>query len=118
MYSVTHDELNLVNTNVNKIPYKSEYGDDWTPITDEGDCDSFATEKYRRLVELGWPKSALRLATCWTERGEYHAVLLADLEGTTYVLDNRHPWPMEHTLLPYKWHKYQIAGTQDWEFAS
>jgi predicted transglutaminase-like cysteine proteinase len=112
------DELRLVNAKVNLLPYKSEVDEDWSPITEEGgDCDSYATEKYRRLVAAGWPKSALRLATCVTETGGYHAVLLADLGEETWVLDNRYPHPMEHALLPYKWDKFQIAGTQQWERA-
>lgn len=111
-------ELNLVNAKVNLLPYKAEVGDDWTPITADGDdCDSYATEKYRRLVQMGWPKSVLRLATCFVEDGGYHAVLLADLDGQTWVLDNRTPHPTEFNLMPYRWHKLQIAGTQQWEFA-
>ena len=112
-------ELNLVNAKVNLFPYTAEPGDDWTPITEAGgDCDSYATEKYRRLVALGWPKSALRLATCYVETGDYHAVLLADTpDGQTWVLDNRRPRPTEFQLMPYRWHKLQIAGTQHWELA-
>jgi predicted transglutaminase-like cysteine proteinase len=39
------------------------------------------------------------------------------MNSQTYVLDNRHPLPMEYDLLPYEWHKLQIAGTQTWEWA-
>jgi len=110
------DDLRLVNAKVNLLPYKADVDDDWKPITEDGDdCDSYATEKYRRLVVAGWPKSALRLATCWVETGEYHAVLLADLGEETWVLDNRYPHPTEYALLPYKWHLGQVAGTQRWE---
>lgn len=114
---MNYSDLRIVNAKVNALPYKAEIGDDWTPITDAGDCDSYATEKYRRMVLAGWPKSALRLATCYVESGEHHAVLLADLDGQTWVLDNRYPHPMEYDLLPYRWGKLQIAGTQQWEKA-
>lgn len=115
---MTFDDLRVVNAKVNLLPYVSEVGDDWQPITEAGDdCDSYATAKYERLVALGWPKSALRLATCWVETGEYHAVLLADLGQETWVLDNRQAYPANYDLLPYKWHKLQIAGTQEWERA-
>lgn len=116
----TFDELRLVNAKVNMLPYvDNDVGsDDWTPITETGgDCDSYATAKYERLVQMGWPRSALRLATCWVETGEYHAVLLVDFDGQTWVLDNRHPHPIEHSLLRYRWHKLQIAGTNQWEVA-
>ena len=114
--AMNFEDLQLVNAKVNLLPYKAEVGDDWNPITEEGDdCDSYAMEKLRRLLDHGWPISALRLATCYVETGEYHAVLLADLDGQTWVLDNRHPHPMEYNLLPYTWHRLQVAGTQEWE---
>lgn len=112
-------ELEVVNDYFNAKPYVSDVDDDWTPITDAGDdCDSYATAKYLRLLEMGWPKSALRLATCWCENNlGYHAVLLADLDGLTWVLDNRRPdlWHPDQT--GYKFHKLQIAGTNEWELA-
>jgi len=118
--SPTYADLNLVNAKVNLLPYVAEVGDDWTPITEAGgDCDSYATAKYERLVALGWPRQWLRLATCWVEDGiGYHAVLLADdADGQTWVLDNRHGRPVEFQLLKYRWHKLQIAGTNRWELA-
>jgi predicted transglutaminase-like cysteine proteinase len=113
------DDLRLVNAKVNLLPYKSEVDEDWSPITDEGgDCDSYATEKYHRLVALGWPKSALRLATRALGGGEEnHLVLLADFDGQTYVLDNNLPHPTEYQLLPKDFRRIQIAGTQKWERA-
>lgn len=115
---MTFDDLKSVNAKINAMPYKSEVGDDWSPITEAGDdCDSYATAKYACLVQMGWPKSSLRLATCWVETGDYHAVLLVNYEGQTWVLDNRHGWPMEYQLLKYKFDDIQIAGTQNWEKA-
>lgn len=111
-------ELRKVNNEINEIPFVSEIGDDWSPITEAGgDCDSYSTAKYERLVSLGWPKDTLRLATCWCETGEYHAVLLVNYKEQTWVLDNRYTQPTEYQLLPYKWHKLQIAGTNIWELA-
>lgn len=119
-----HD-LTLVNSKVNLFPYKTEVADDWTPIDAEGgDCDSYATAKLQRLVQLGWPATALRLACCFVEpaaapekRNRYHAVLLADWDGMTYVLDNRHPYPMEVDMLPYEWHKLWNHELNAWEYA-
>lgn len=118
-------DLKIVNTKVNLLPYKSEIGDDWTPAATEGDCDSYATAKQWRLVHAyGWPERATRLATCFVEpsaasekRNRYHCVLLVDLDGTTYVLDNRHPLPMEYDLLPYEWHKFWSYDLNAWEWA-
>ncbi len=126
---MTHSfhDLKIVNTKINLFPYKSEVTEDWTPIdiTKEDDCDSYATAKQWRLVHAyGWPERSLRLATCFVEpsaapekynRG--HLVLLADFEGTTYVLDNRYPLPMEHDLVPYEWHKFWSHDLNVWEWA-
>jgi predicted transglutaminase-like cysteine proteinase len=110
-------ELEEVNTSINQCPYKSEVGDDWQPITaDGGDCDSYAVAKFRELVRRGFPTETLRLAVCWVETGEYHCVLLVDFIGQTWVLDNRYHYPMKYQDVPYKWHKLQITGTQEWEF--
>lgn len=117
------DDLSLVNAKVNLLPYKSDgerYGTPelWEEIDEGGgDCEDFAIAKLRRLLLDGWPISALRLACCFVETGEYHAVLLADLDGKTYVLDNRRAYPTEYDLLPYTWDKLQIAGTHEWEKA-
>lgn len=116
--SISFNDLKLVNTKVNLLPYESEVGDDWIPAVTAGDCDSYATAKFERLIAMGWPVQFLRLATCYVESGEYHAVLLVDWDGQTWVLDNRHPLPMEYNILPYKWDKLQVAGTQTWEKVS
>lgn len=118
--------LRLVNTKVNLLEYKTQIGDDWNPFTENGfDCNNYATRKMEELAARGVPVKSMRLATCFVEpsaaaekRNRYHAVLLVDIGGITYVLDNRHPHPMEYDLLPYEWHKLQIAGTQTWEWAT
>ena len=117
-----YDILAAVNRRINALPYVSDaekYGQPefWASITDAGDCEDFAIAKYRALIEGGMPATALRLATCYVETGEYHAVLLADVAGETWVLDNRHPHPMRYADLPYKWDRLQIAGTGKWEAA-
>ena len=116
--TISLNDLRLVNTKINLLPYCSEVEDDWVPAVAAGDCDSYATAKFERLVQMGWPTQFLRLATCYVETGEYHAVLLVDWDGQTWVLDNRHPLPMEYDLLPYRWHLLQVAGTQNWEKVS
>jgi len=117
----SHDVLTQLNVDVNNgSPFATDIGeDDWTPAIPKcaADCDSFATAKFLKLTELGWPLSALRLATCWTETDVYHCVLLVDMDGQTYVMDNRYPLPMEYQLLRYVWHKFQVPGTQRWEYA-
>lgn len=116
--------LKLVNTKVNLLEYKTQIGDDWNPFTPNGfDCNNYATRKMEELAARGVPLESMRLATCFVEasagekRNRYHAVLLVDINGQTYVLDNRYPLPMEFDLLPYEWHKIQVAGARTWEWA-
>lgn len=115
------NDLKLINTKINMCPYKSDperYGvaEFWDEIDgDGGDCDDYAVAKLQELKRRGMPVSAMRLATCYVETGEYHCVLLIDLDGQTWVLDNRYPLPMEYQLLPYRFDRIQIAGTQEWE---
>lgn len=129
-------DLRIVNTKVNLLPYKSDaerFGtpEFWATIDEQGgDCDDYVIAKYRRLFAMGFSPKTMRFATCFVEpfRGEdgnwvpkskrYHLVLLVDVDNTTYVLDNRHPLPMEDEILPYEFHKIQVAGTQQWEWAN
>ena len=122
---MTHslNDLKIINTKVNLLPYKSEVEEDWSPITEAGDCDSYATAKMQRLIQYGWPESDLRLACCFVEPSagpkpnRYHCVLLVDFDGQTYVLDNRYPLPMEYQILPYEWHRIYNHNLNAWEWA-
>ena len=122
---MTHslNDLKVVNTKVNLLPYESEVGDDWTPGVTSADCDSFATAKMQRLIQYGWPEKDMRLACCFVEPqagakpNRYHCVLLVDLNDITYVLDNRYPYPMEYDLLPYEFHKIWSHDLNAWEWA-
>lgn len=133
-------ELAVTNAKINCFPYKADAARYFTPEfweqidAEGGDCDDYAVGKLRMLLGHGWTVDRLRFATCYVEpiqvRDEttseirdatmderYHAVLLVDLDGQTWCLDNRHPHPTEYQLLPYIWHKLQIAGTRQWEYA-
>lgn len=81
-----------------------------------GDCEDYALEKRRLLKDAGWPMTHLRMATCWTETGRYHAVLIAvDKPGTWWVLDNRQRFVRVWSAMShYKWHLMQ-DGTGGWK---
>ena len=68
-----------------------------------GDCEDFALEKRRLLVENGIPPAALSIAVVRTRRGEDHAVLIVSTLQGDYVLDNLEydvrPW----RKAPYTW---------------
>lgn len=84
--------------------HKKEF---WAVADGFGDCEDYALRKRQELITLGWPLEVLKLATCRTETGEDHAVLTVDLDGKTYVLDNRFPNVREWHTVPYVWFKRQ-----------
>ena len=118
-----YDDLEDVNREFNAYEYRADADfDDWTPIDlmpdKSSDCDSYATAKAEKLIKMGWPRAALRIAICGVRNpnGD-HMVAIADLDGKTWVLDNRYPYPMEHHMVPYKWVLFGHLATGKWEKA-
>jgi len=84
---VALDQLNAVNVGVNGA-IEPAYRDAWTPEESAGDCKDYAMTKRQRLIESGWPSSALPIAIVRTSRGEEHLVLVARTSLGDFVLDN------------------------------
>lgn len=112
--------LRQIQRDVNRdITYQSDIAhykksEHWAiPADGLGDCEDYALMKRHLLLKAGWPDEKLRLATCWTETGGYHAVLIAILgatwtEETWWVLDNRETLPRTWSRMNhYRWHKMQ-----------
>lgn len=81
--------------------------------TDEtyiGDCEDYALEKRRMLIEAGWPPEALRLAVATSRETGVHAALIVLTAEGDYVLDNLidevRPW----TMTDYVWLKRQASA--------
>lgn len=83
-----------------------------------GDCEDYALEKRRQLIEAGVPESALSLAVAVTPRGEGHAVLMVSLKSGDWVLDNLTPWATPWEDLNYRWVERQVPGTALWTSAA
>jgi predicted transglutaminase-like cysteine proteinase len=126
-------QLQAVNAYANRIPYRSDFdrhgiADHWaTPRESLGrsaDCEDYAIVKYLSLRKLGWSASELRLVVLKHEqRNELHAVLVAYLDGTAYVLDNLIPDVREHAAIAYYRPIFSINETawhyhRDWNPAS
>ena len=79
-----------------------------------GDCEDYALEKRRRLIEAGVPAETLSMAVAVTARGERHAVLVVAFESGDIVLDNLTPWPTPWSQLNYTWIQRQVAGSTAW----
>ncbi|MBT9290278.1 transglutaminase-like cysteine peptidase [Prosthecodimorpha staleyi] len=94
--------LEGVNRAVNReiLPVNDRSGpgivDQWSLAPTSGDCEDFAITKRHRLIQAGWPASALRLAVGRVPNGEGHAVLVVKTRDGDLVLDNRsdaiRPW--------------------------
>ncbi|HSP24808.1 MAG TPA: transglutaminase-like cysteine peptidase [Saliniramus sp.] len=88
--------LNQINRAVNAevcfVPDPEEFGfeDYWTlPSDGYGDCEDFALEKRRRLVEAGLPRAAMRMAIVQHQLRLFsHAVLTMNTTRGGLVLDN------------------------------
>jgi predicted transglutaminase-like cysteine proteinase len=85
-------ELNRrVNAEVEPKTDMELYGveEHWTyPTAGAGDCEDYVLEKRRRLMQRGWPESALLITVVRDRRGDGHAVLLVRTNEGDLVLDN------------------------------
>lgn len=75
-----------------------------------GDCEDFALEKRRLLIESGIPAEALSIAIVRTPAGEVHAVLVLSAKQGDYVLDNLHGEVKAWQLTGYSWISRQAPG--------
>lgn len=102
----------IVNTEVRYRSDPDQYGlkEYWNIPLNYGDCEDYALKKRQLLIDRGVRPDNLKLATCWTETGEYHAVLIVSLLDGDYVLDNRYKIPAIKQDMPYTWDKIQIKN--------
>jgi predicted transglutaminase-like cysteine proteinase len=62
----------------------------WSYPTDgKGDCEDYALEKRRRLMDAGWPRQSLLITVVRDKKGDGHAVLTVKTERGDFVLDNQ-----------------------------
>lgn len=90
-------------------------GEFWTYPQSRGDCEDYALEKRRRLIALGWPRSALLLTGARMMNGQKHLVLVAVTDKGDFVLDNTseiiRPWKSVN----YRWLSRQSRFDEsDW----
>ncbi len=82
----------------------------------QGDCEDYALTKRAKLLELGFNKLGMSMATCWVEppTQEYHAVLIVHTTKKDFVLDNRQEHAVDWRIPGYIYHKVQNLGTNSW----
>jgi predicted transglutaminase-like cysteine proteinase len=82
----------------------------WSVSPSAGDCNDYAVTKRHQLIEMGWPKSALRLAVVLTSGGQGHLVLVARLADGDFVLDNLSSAVRPWNAADYQWISMQSGG--------
>jgi predicted transglutaminase-like cysteine proteinase len=83
-------DLEKVNGKINgSITYRPERRENWRVGKRAGDCEDYVLAKRDHLIQMGYPPSALRLATGWTRQGVKHAVLAVATTDGFKTLDNR-----------------------------
>ena len=92
---------------------KEEY---WSyPRSGRGDCEDKALEKRSRLVKLGIPRSAMRLAIAFNKVFHYsHCLLTVETNEGTYVLDSFSDEVMAWHQAPYNYEMRERADGK-WE---
>lgn len=110
-----------------KVHYVSDmqrFGVDdwWEPASDKGDCEDIALSKRQKLLDMGWPAEALRIAVVVDGHGDLHAVLTVDGRSeqgkpVTYALDNHfehvEPWQVLNQY-GYVWLERSKPGSSEW----
>lgn len=126
------DQLWRIDTELHRaFRYRSDtvlYGvtDKWTrPLLISGllygDCEDYALELRHRLLKVGWPSDALRLALCSTPSGERHAALVILTDRGAFVADNLSDFPRDIKVTGYsnwswgsgtgKWSPFSVVGS-------
>jgi predicted transglutaminase-like cysteine proteinase len=72
------------------------------PNSGYGDCEDLALQKRRRLVGLGYPSAALRLALVFHDRHmTSHCILTVETQTGTFVLDTLDDFILRWDRSPY-----------------
>ncbi|MGY6707871.1 MAG: transglutaminase-like cysteine peptidase [Rhizobiaceae bacterium] len=61
------------------------------PYNGYGDCEAYALEKRRRLIQAGVPAASLLMTVVRQQNGEGHAVLTVNTSMGDFILDNLEP---------------------------
>ena len=99
-----------VNAAVQPLTDPENYGvaEYWTlPTNGRGDCEDYALEKFRRLLDAGVDSRDLRIAVVLDRRGDNHVVLVLHHRDGDLVLDS-----LTETILPWNETGYSFLAAQ------
>lgn len=112
--------LESVNQMINEAIWPSQakagsgFDDQWMLFPATGNCNDYVVSKRHELMARGWPSSSLLLAEVALNTGEHHLVLVVNVGGSTYVLDN-----LKSEVVPltssvgYRWIRIQSPQTPE-----
>jgi predicted transglutaminase-like cysteine proteinase len=82
-----------------------------------GDCNDYAVTKRHKLLEAGWPASALLLAEVkLLTTGEHHLILIVRGKTADWVLDNRLSTVVKLPETRNQYILYRVESTEDPRF--
>lgn len=99
-------DLEEVNGHVNRSirPQPDAFGTDvWTIGARDGDCDDYAVEKRKELIDRGWPTNALSLSVAFIRSGEAHLLLVVRTDRGDFALDNLRSRVVAADRTGYRW---------------
>jgi predicted transglutaminase-like cysteine proteinase len=85
--------INLwVNSHVKPMTDMDHWGvvERWNyPDDGYGDCEDFALQKRKMLMQAGWPREALLMTVVRDKNGDGHAILTVKTDKGEFILDNQ-----------------------------
>ncbi|KPH07679.1 hypothetical protein CO657_12440 [Rhizobium acidisoli] len=85
--------------------------DVWSlPVAGRGDCEDYALQKMKDLIEAGFPSNRLALSVVIGPHDQNHVVLIARTDGGDFVLDN-----LTSAVRPWRMTGYTFLATQDFQ---
>ncbi|MBY2925947.1 transglutaminase-like cysteine peptidase [Rhizobium leguminosarum] len=85
--------------------------DVWSlPVAGRGDCEDYALQKMKDLIEAGFPSNRLALSVVIGPHDQNHVVLIARTDGGDYVLDN-----LTSAVRLWRTTGYTFLATQDFQ---
>jgi predicted transglutaminase-like cysteine proteinase len=112
-------DMARINSEVNdKNKYKTDteqYGklEKWTIMQEggSGDCEDFALTKAKKLLDLGYAASAIKIEVGTAPNGQGHAWLVVQTVNGDYALDNNYKNVMVNGATPYAARRRQTGMT-------
>ncbi len=99
-----------VNTKIKPMTDMDHWGvvERWNyPDDGYGDCEDYALEKRRLLMQAGWPREALLMTVVRDHNGNGHAILTVKTDRGEYILDNQ-----TNDILPWSDTGYRFVKRQ------